>query len=235
MLGAFCAAARVKVLLQHPDAPKIVRDASNILKVHCSASDDGALATNIDVFHMLIQTGETNWTVDGDAKVEEVPALVKRALVAAGIEGHLDVQLNIFSCSNGKPKYFVVTHRNLPVPNLMTDLFKAYKDFGTGLWKDEHATELDILQNEGGKYLLLGNQWLQGGNGYRRHDLCFNAGTMVLIVCNADNIDGEETGMHGWCCSNSMRLMRGYMSGVEDGGRWKRLGHSVTYPNVLLP
>ncbi|KIK77565.1 hypothetical protein PAXRUDRAFT_166433, partial [Paxillus rubicundulus Ve08.2h10] len=33
MLGAFCAVARVKALLQHPDAPKVVRDVSNMLKV----------------------------------------------------------------------------------------------------------------------------------------------------------------------------------------------------------
>ncbi|KAF8833751.1 hypothetical protein BDN67DRAFT_1017217 [Paxillus ammoniavirescens] len=205
MLGAFCAAARVKVLLQHPNAPKVVRDASNMLKVCCSASDDGTLAADISVFHMLTQTDETNWTINGDAKVEEAPALVKRALVAAGIEGHLDDQLDMFSrcmvsgikygtqeatrtnCNiffdesggrlmpgvieyifairpaNGKPKYFVVTRRNLPVPNLMTDLFKAYKDFGAGLWKDEHATELDIISLTEGTFChAISMPWLDG-------------------------------------------------------------------------
>ncbi|KAF8833831.1 hypothetical protein BDN67DRAFT_985763 [Paxillus ammoniavirescens] len=192
--------------------------------------------------------------------VEEAPALVKRALVAAGIEGRLNGQLDMFSrctvssikygtreatrtdCNiffdesggrlvpgvieyifairsvNGKPKHFIATRRNLPVPDLMTDPFKAYKDFGAGLWKDEHATELNIIsltegtfchtismpwldgilvmkplnrwRNEGWRNLLPGNQWLEGGNGYRSHDLCFDAGTIVLIVCNVDNIDG---------------------------------------------
>ncbi|KIK78442.1 hypothetical protein PAXRUDRAFT_114952, partial [Paxillus rubicundulus Ve08.2h10] len=53
MLGAFCTAARVKVLLQHPDAPKVVRDVSNMLKVCCSASDDRTLAADISIFHTL--------------------------------------------------------------------------------------------------------------------------------------------------------------------------------------
>jgi hypothetical protein len=205
MLGAFCAAARVKVLLQHPDAPKVVRDASNILNVCCSASDDGALAADLGVFHTLTQTGETNWTVDGDAKVEEAPALVKRALVAAGIEGHLNVQLDMFSrctvsgikygtreatrtdcniffnesggqlvpgvieyifaiqSANGKPRYFVAARRNLPVPDLVTDPFKAYKDFGARLWKDEHATELDIVSLTEGTFChAISMLWLDG-------------------------------------------------------------------------
>ncbi|KIK72239.1 hypothetical protein PAXRUDRAFT_181096, partial [Paxillus rubicundulus Ve08.2h10] len=106
MLGAFCAAARLKALLQHPNAPNVIRDVSNMLKVCCSASDDGTLAVDISIFHTLTQTGETNWTVDGDAKVEEAPALVKRALLAAGIEGCLDGQLNMFSrCTVSGIKY----------------------------------------------------------------------------------------------------------------------------------
>jgi hypothetical protein len=188
MLLTFCAAAKMKALLQQPGAPNVVKEASNILKRCCGASGGEALEDNINIFHSVYQGGdEKTWNVDGSVKMEDAHAPIKRALAEAGIKMKPDAKLEMFaSCTisgvryttqakantncniffsgsgghlvpgiiehiftipsaNDIQNYFFAARRNLPIPTNVTDPFQLYKDFGTGLWRDKHRTELDIF------------------------------------------------------------------------------------------
>ena len=55
---------------------------------------------------------------------------------------------------NDRQQYFFAAHRNLPIPTNMMDPFQLYKDFGVGLWRAMHTTELDIIPLTKGMYIL---------------------------------------------------------------------------------
>ena len=107
MLLTFCAATKMKALLQQPGAPQVVREASNILKQCCSTSGGETLADNINIFRSVYQGGDKKtWNVDDGVKVEDAHAPIKRALATAGVEMKSNAKLEMFaSCTVSGIRY----------------------------------------------------------------------------------------------------------------------------------
>lgn len=101
MLMTFCAAAKVKALMQHPEAPRIVRDANYVLQQCCGTAGRGTFATEISILDTA--TEETNalkWSVDSSPKEVNPPADIQRALIAASVGLEPNQKLEMFSRCN---------------------------------------------------------------------------------------------------------------------------------------
>ena len=96
MLLTFCATAKMKALLQQPGAPKVVKEASDILKQCCGTTGGEVLANDINIFCLVYQRGDKKtWNVDNNVKMEDAHAPIKRALAVAGIKMKPDANLKL--------------------------------------------------------------------------------------------------------------------------------------------
>ncbi|KIJ21301.1 hypothetical protein PAXINDRAFT_29888, partial [Paxillus involutus ATCC 200175] len=69
MLVMFCATAKVKVLMQHPEAPKVVRDANNILHQCCGTLSWEAFATDVKILNAVSDGIDVlKWSIDSSQK-----------------------------------------------------------------------------------------------------------------------------------------------------------------------
>lgn len=102
MLMTFCAATRVKAILQHPDAPEVVKTVNRILQ-HCTGMGGGK-SPNIDVF-CAITEDKVGFSV-GHGKVTKVDTEVKRALERLGVELQDGTEIKTFLCFTAAGKQY---------------------------------------------------------------------------------------------------------------------------------
>lgn len=82
MLMTFCTAAKMKIMLQRPDAPDIVKKAHHIL-CSCTSMTEG-VQSDIDIFHMVTED-KVNFQPGHDITVMKINAELKQALERIGV------------------------------------------------------------------------------------------------------------------------------------------------------
>jgi hypothetical protein len=99
MLVMFCATAKVKVLMQHPEAPKVVRDANNILHQCCGTLSWEAFATDVKILNAVSNGSDVlKWSVDSSQKEVSPPANVQHELMVANVGLEPSLKITMFLC-----------------------------------------------------------------------------------------------------------------------------------------
>ena len=82
---------------------------------------------------------------------------------------------------NDGQQYFFAARRNLPIPTNVMDPFQLYKDFGAGLWRAMHTTELDIIPLTKGTYC---------------HAITMPWEDEIVVMKPLDRVSDREQGMY---------------------------------------
>lgn len=96
MLVTFCAASRVKAILQHPDAPAIIKSADVILK-QCHSNFDSEIPV-MDILNTEPQKDDTTQCmVHGSGKSVALSADLRTVLAEANIKVQDDTKVEMYS------------------------------------------------------------------------------------------------------------------------------------------
>ena len=71
MLETFCTAANVKVLMQQPDAPKVLKEAEEILKRCCIPYGGQGLITDMNI--LAGTESDVQWSIEGNGHMTSIP------------------------------------------------------------------------------------------------------------------------------------------------------------------